>query len=184
MAPRVFLCDKGRRVIDRKGDALIGLERWLCFVLRAKDLHNYKLMKTILRLFLTAIISWLVGLTAIAASLYFRNGGADFTHQDLMGFGLLVIFVSGVLMVAVYAPGLLLLKRHRKGCKPRVLFPLVSGTILNLPIFLILALLIGRKMAASEALLFMFTFLLIGLLFGLGFVWSQADHRISQKQQL
>ena len=138
------------------------------------NLHTHKLMKVILKLFLTAVVSWLAGLTAIAASLYFRNGGADFTQQDLMGFGLLVVFLSAVLMVAVYVPGLFLLKRHRNGCQPRVLFPLVGGIILNLPVFLILAFLIGRKMAASEALLLMFTFLLIGVLFGVGFVWSQS----------
>lgn len=138
-------------------------------------------MKVILKLLLTAVVSWLAGLTLIGATLYFRNGGADFTPQDLMGFGFLVIFLSAVLMVAVYVPGLFLLKRYRKGCQPRVLFPLVGGIILNLPIFLILAFLIGRKMAASEALLFMFTFLIIGLLFGLGFVLSQNQQRIGDK---
>ena len=49
----------------------------------------------------------------------------------------------------------------------------MCGLALNLPVFAFLAFLIGRKMSAGEALLFMLTFMFIGFTFGLGFIWSQ-----------
>src|ERR671927_194997 len=44
--------------------------------------HQY--MK-LLKLLLNAIVAWILGIAAIAALLYFTNGGADFTVTDLTG---------------------------------------------------------------------------------------------------
>lgn len=123
-------------------------------------------MKKIAQLLLTIIAAWLGGLIVIFTLLYFMNGGADFTREDLMGFGVLFVVVSTLLMLGVYLPGLFWLRR--KSSKT-LFFPLFSGMILNLPIFILLGFLIGRKMSAAEALGFMLTFLVAGLVFGLGF---------------
>lgn len=126
-------------------------------------------MKTILKFVLNAVVAWLVGCLFITATLYFSNGGVDFTITDIMGFSVLSIIASGILMLAVYTPSLYWLKRRQGGINPRHRFPLLTGVICNVPVFIIFALLIDRKMVATEAFGFMLTFLIIGVSFGLGF---------------
>jgi len=127
----------------------------------------------IIKLLISALAAWLVGLVLVAVSLYLSNDGADFTLHDFMGFGFLLLPASALLMAFVYLPGLLWLRRKSLGGQARILLPLMCGLAFNLPVFGFLAFLIGRKMSATEALLFMLTFMFIGFAFGLGFIWSQ-----------
>ena len=136
----------------------------------------------LVKLFLNAVIAWVLGLAFIAATLYFTNGGADFTLTDLMGFGSLAIVASGLLMLFLYLPSLYWLKRRRGGLNPRILFPLLTGLICNVPLFIILLSLINTKMGLSEAIGFMITFLIIGSAFGLGFT-LQSDSNSSQRSE-
>ena len=130
----------------------------------------------LLKLLLSAIIAWILGLASIAAILYFSNGGADFTVTDLTGFGVMAIVTSALLMLVLYLPSLYWLKRRRAGVKPRKEFLLLTGIICNLPLFILLLTLINRKMSLSEALGFIATFLIIGSVFGLGFTLAQNEH--------
>ena len=123
----------------------------------------------VVKLFFSAVIAWSLGLVFICATLYFSNAGADFTITDVMGFGVLAIVVSSLLMLVLYLPGLYWLKRRRRGVKPRKDFILLTGFICNLPVFITLLFLINRKMVLSEALGFIATFLIIGSAFGLAF---------------
>ena len=123
----------------------------------------------LIKLFFNAVVAWVLGLAFIAATLNFTNGGVDFTTTDLMGFGVMATVVSGLLMLFLYLPSLYWLKRRRGGLNPRILFPLVTGLICNVPLFIILVSLINTKMVLSEAVGFMITFLIIGSAFGLGF---------------
>ena len=131
----------------------------------------------LIKLFLLALIAWALGVAFIAITLYFSNGGADFTVTDLMGFGVMAIVASGLLMLALYLPSLYWLKRRRGGVDQRISFMLLTGLVCNLPVFLTLVLLINRKMVLSEALGFIATFLIIGSVFGFGFtlVHRKAD---------
>ena len=123
----------------------------------------------LLKLFLTATVAWILGLAAIAATLYFTNGGADFTMIDLTGFGVMAILVSGLLMLVLYLPSLYWLKRRRGSVKPRLKFILLSGLLCNVPLIIFLLALVNRKMVLSEALGFIAMFLIIGSAFGFGF---------------
>jgi len=123
----------------------------------------------ILKLFLNAIVAWILGLASIAAILYFTNGGVDFTMTDLTGFGSMAIVVSGLLMLVLYLPSLYWLRRRRGGVEHRIHFVLLTGLLCNIPIIIFLLALINRKMVLSEALGFIATFLIIGSAFGLGF---------------
>jgi uncharacterized membrane-anchored protein YitT (DUF2179 family) len=58
------------------------------------------------------------------------------------------------------------------GCRPAALFPFASALIINLPVFLIGILAIGRTLAAAEAFAFIGAFVLMGTAFGLGFIWN------------
>ena len=130
-------------------------------------------MKTVLKFLLNAVVAWLIGCLFITATLYFSNAGADFTITDIMGFSVLSIIASGILMLAVYTPSLYWLKRRQGGVNPRHRFPLLTGVICNVPVFIMFALLIDRKMPATEAFGFMLTFLIIGVSFGFGFTLAQ-----------
>ena len=129
----------------------------------------------ILKLLLNAIVAWALGLVAIAAVLYFSNGGVDFTVTDLTGFGVMAVVVSGLLMLVLYLPGLYWLKRRRGGVTPRRDFLLLTGVLCNIPVILFLLALINRKMVLSEALGFIVTFLIIGTVFGFGFTLVQRE---------
>lgn len=129
----------------------------------------------IIKLILSAITAWALGLAFIAATLYFTNNGADFTATDLLGFGTLAVAASALLMLVLYLPSLYWLKRRRGGMKSRIGFVVLSGLVCNLPVFIILVSLINRKMVLAEALGFMATFLIIGSVFGLGFTWVQSE---------
>lgn len=128
----------------------------------------------IIKLLLSAVAAWAIGLAFIATTLYFTNDGSDFTTTDVMGFGTLAVAASGLLMLVLYLPSLYWLKRRRKGIKSRIEFLLLTGLLCNLPVFIILLSLINRKMVLTEALGFMATFAIIGAVFGLGFTWVQS----------
>ncbi len=124
----------------------------------------------IIRLIAAVISSWLSGLAVIALALYASNDGSDFTLTDISGFGVLFLIVSALLIVVFYLPALLWLENKTGAAQP-VWSPFLTGVVLNIPTFLVLAFLIGRRMVASEALWLMVTFLISGLVFGS--VWAQ-----------
>ena len=133
-----------------------------------------------LKLLFTALVAWALGLAFICATLYFTNGGADFTITDIMGFGVMAVVASGVLMLVLYLPSLYWLKRRRGGVEPRRDFILLTGFVCNLPLFITLIILINRKMSLSEALGFIATFLIIGVVFGYGFTVAHHQPSINQ----
>lgn len=85
------------------------------------------------------------------------------------------LMVSALLFSLAYAPALFWLRKRLGGCNPKLLFPLVSGVVLNVPVFLIEILAIGRTLAPSQSLASIAAFLLMGTVFGLGFVWKYRD---------
>jgi hypothetical protein len=127
-----------------------------------------------IRMLMTAIVAWVSGLVLVGAVLYFSNGGVDFSFTDIAGFGSIIIVGSAILMLLYYLPAMFWLRRKTSR---RLSFALAGGLILNLPTFILFYLLMGRKMVASEAILFMLTFLIMGAIFGLGFLWSQMSLR-------
>jgi hypothetical protein len=116
----------------------------------------------LVKLFFIALLAWALGIAFIATTLYLSNGGVDFTVTDLMGFGVMAVVASGLLMLVLYLPSLYWLK-------PRTSFMLLTGVVCNLPVFITLLLMVNRKMVPGEALGFIATFLIIGSVFGFGF---------------
>ena len=127
-----------------------------------------------IRMFVTAMVAWVSGLVLVGAVLYSFNDGVDFSFIDIAGFGGIIIVGSAILMLLYYLPAMFWLRRRTS--RPLV-FALAGGLILNIPTFILFYLLIGRKMVSSEAILFMLTFLIMGAIFGLGFLWSQMSLR-------
>ena len=113
------------------------------------------------------LVSWLFGLL-ILSSFYIADGqGVSVTVTAMI--------MAALLFSLAYAPSLFWLRQRMGGCKPELLFPLASAVVLNLPVFLIEILAIGRTLAPSDALACIVAFLLMGTVFGLGFVWNYQD---------
>jgi hypothetical protein len=116
-----------------------------------------------MKLLAISLVSWLLGLLLLLLTFSFNNS----TVTSLI--------MAALLFSLAYAPSLSWLRRRMGGCKPALLFPLASAVVLNLPVFLIEILAIGRTLAPAEALACIGAFLLMGTVFGLGFVWNYQD---------
>jgi len=116
-----------------------------------------------MKLISISLVSWLFGLLLLM-SLF-----------DISSATVSALIVAALLFSLAYAPSLFWLRRRMGGCRPALLFPLSSAIILNLPVFLIEVLAIGRTLAPAEALACIGAFLLMGTVFGLGFVWKYQD---------
>jgi len=116
-----------------------------------------------MKLVLMSLVSWLFGLL-ILSSFYVNGQGLSITVTSMI--------MAALLFSLAYAPSLFWLRQRMGGCKPALLFPLASAVVLNLPVFLIEFLAIGRTLAPADALACIVAFLLMGTVFGLGFVWN------------
>ena len=114
-----------------------------------------------MKLIAISLASWLLGPLLILSRF------TDITSATVTS-----LIVAALLFPLAYAPSLFWLRQRMGGCKPALLFPLASAVILNLPVFLIEILAVGRTLAPSEALACVVAFLLMGTVFGLGFVWN------------
>ena len=118
-----------------------------------------------------SLVSWLFGLLL----LLFTFSQQGLSAVDLNSTTITSLIMAALVFSLAYAPSLSWLRRRMGGCRPALLFPLASAIVLNLPVFLIEILAIGRTLAPSEALACIGAFLLMGTVFGLGFVWNYQD---------
>ena len=130
-----------------------------------------------MRLVAISIASWLLGLSVILLTFRIVEGD-NLSSADIKGATVMSLVVAALLFALAYAPSLFWLRKRLGGCKPAVVFPLASAFVLNLPVFLIGLLAIGRTLAPSEALAFIGAFILMGTAFGLGFVWNYQNRAI------
>jgi hypothetical protein len=115
-----------------------------------------------------SLVSWLFGLSLLLSKFFIFDGEALSATVTSMIMAALVFSLA-------YAPSLSWLRQRMGGCKPALLFPLASAVVLNTPVFLIEFLAIGRTLAPADALACIIAFLLMGTVFGLGFVWNYQD---------
>ena len=127
-----------------------------------------------MKLLSISLVSWLLGLLLLLAtfSLMSQQG---FNATDVNSATVTSLIMTALLFSLAYAPSLSWLRRRMGGCRPALLFPLASAVVLNIPVFLIEILAIGRTLAPAEALACIGAFLLMGTVFGLGFVWKYQD---------
>ena len=121
--------------------------------------------------------SWLLGLSAILLTFSVVEG-EHLSVADVKGVTVMSLIIAALLFSLAYAPSLFWLRRRLGGCKPAALFPLTSALLLNVPVFLIGILAIGRTLALTEAFAFIGAFVLMGAAFGLGFVWNYHSHGV------
>lgn len=124
-----------------------------------------------------SLVSWLLGLSAILLT-FFVVEGQNLSAADVKGATVMSLITAALIFSLAYAPWLFWLRRRLGGCKPAALFPLTSALLLNVPVILIGILAIGRTLAATEAFAFVGAFILMGAVFGLGFVWNYRDRSV------
>jgi uncharacterized membrane-anchored protein YitT (DUF2179 family) len=130
-----------------------------------------------MKLILISLASWLIGLAAILLT-FFVVEGESLSSADIKGAMISSLVIAALLFSLAYAPSLFWLRKRLGGCRPAVIFPFTSALVLNLPVFLIGILAIGRTLVASEAFALIGAFVLMGTAFGLGFVWNYQDRTI------
>ena len=123
-----------------------------------------------MKVVLISLVSWLCGLL-ILSTLYVGDGKEISVTVTSM-------IMAALLFSLAYAPSLFWLRQRMGGCKPALLFPLASAVVLNTPVFLIEFFAIGRTLAPADALACIVAFLLMGTVFGLGFVWNYQDKSV------
>jgi hypothetical protein len=127
-----------------------------------------------MKLLSISLCSWLFALLLIVTSFSFMRGSG----LDLSSATITSLILTALLFSLAYAPTLSWLRNRMGGCRPFLIFPLASAVVLNIPVFLIEILAIGRTLALSEAFACIGAFLLMGTIFGLGFVWNYQDTAI------
>jgi uncharacterized membrane-anchored protein YitT (DUF2179 family) len=130
-----------------------------------------------MKLLSISVASWLMGLSIILLA-FFVVEGVTISAADIKGATVISLVLSALIFSLAYAPALFWLRKRLGGCKPVALFPIASALIINLPVFLIGFLAIGRTLVATEAFAFIGAFLLMGTAFGLGFVWNYQDRTL------
>jgi hypothetical protein len=125
-----------------------------------------------MKLLSISIGSWLLCLLSILLT-FSTEGG-----KDLQGNTVSSLIIVSLLFSLAYAPSLSWLRKRMGGCRPPLVFLLASAVVINLPVFLIQILAIGRTLAPAEALACIGAFLLMGAVFGVGFVWNYQDRAL------
>ena len=127
-----------------------------------------------MKLLSISIGSWLLALLLLLFTFSILEG-QGLSQTDVRGATVLSLTISALVFSLAYAPSLFWLRKVMGGCRPAVLFPLASAIVLNIPVFLIEILAIGRTLQPTEAFACIGAFVLMGTVFGLGFVWNYQD---------
>jgi hypothetical protein len=130
-----------------------------------------------MKLLCLSLASWLVGLSVLLVTFAFVEG-SNLSFVDVKSVTVASLIIAALVFSLAYAPSLFWLKKRLGGCRPAIVFPLVSALILNLPVFLIGILAIGRTLVPAEAFAFIGAFVLMGTTFGLAFVWNYQNRDI------
>ena len=130
-----------------------------------------------MKLICISLGSWLIGLSSILF-VFVIVEGESFSAVELKTATITSLLIAALLFSLAYAPSLFWLRKRLGGCRPAALFPVASALVINLPVFLIGILAIGRTLAAAEAFAFIGAFVLMGTAFGLAFVWNYHNRDI------
>ena len=130
-----------------------------------------------MKLICISLGSWLIGLSAILFTFVVVEG-ESLRAADIKTATITSLAIAALLFSLAYAPSLFWLRKRLGGCRPAALFPVASALVINLPVFLIGILAIGRTLGPAEAFAFIGAFVLMGTAFGLAFVWSYQNRDI------
>jgi len=123
-----------------------------------------------------SIGSWIAGLVTLLMGAGLVGG---FSH--LSGATIASMIATALIFSLAYGPSLVWLKGRVETTERASIFLFTSSFALNLPVFLVSLLAIGRTLLAAEAYAVMISFATMGATFGFGFVLSsQRQKRIKE----
>jgi len=125
--------------------------------------------------------SWLLGLSVLLLT-FFAVEGETLGKAGIKSATITSLIIAALLFSLAYAPSLFWLRKRLGGCRPAAVFPFASALIINLPVFLIGILAIGRTLGTAEAFAFIGAFVLMGTAFGLAFVWNYQNGDIKSSR--
>jgi uncharacterized membrane-anchored protein YitT (DUF2179 family) len=125
--------------------------------------------------------SWLLGLLVLLLT-FFVVEGESLRKAGIKSATITSLIIAALLFSLAYAPSLFWLRKRLGGCRPAAVFPFASALIINLPVFLIGILAIGRTLGTAEAFAFIGAFVLMGTAFGLAFVWNYQNGDIKSSR--
>ena len=125
--------------------------------------------------------SWLLGLLVLLLT-FFAIEGESLRKAGFKSVTITSLIIAALLFSLAYAPSLFWLRKRLGGCRPAAVFPFASALIINLPVFLIGILAIGRTLGTAEAFAFIGAFVLMGTAFGLAFVWNYQNGDIKSSR--
>ena len=128
-----------------------------------------------MKLLALSIGSWLLGLSAILLT-FSVCGGRYFKHHKREGHDANVVDHHGARLLARLCSFFILAATPPGWVQATCRISPHFRIVINLPVILIGLLAIGRTLAVTEALASIGSFVLMGTVFGLGFVWNY-QHR-------
>src|SRR5687768_18538248 len=103
-----------------------------------------------MKLLSISLVSWLLGFLLLLTT-FSLSGAQDLSASNMNTATSTSLIVAALVFSLAYAPSLFWLRQRLGGCRPRLLFPLASAIVLNLPVFLIEIMAIGRTLALSRS---------------------------------
>ncbi len=130
-----------------------------------------------MKLISISLASWLLGLAAILMTFNVVEG-YSLSMSGVKGATILSLITTALVFSLAYAPSLFWLRQRLGGCRPAALFPVASALVLNAPVILIALFAIDRTLAVPEAFASIGAFILMGTVFGWGFVWNYKERAL------
>lgn len=130
-----------------------------------------------MKLISISLASWLLGLAAILMTFNVVEG-YSLSMSSVKSTTILSLITTALVFSLAYAPSLFWLRQRLGGCRPAALFPVASALVLNAPVILIALFAIDRTLAVPEAFASIGAFILMGTVFGWGFVWNYKERAL------
>lgn len=130
-----------------------------------------------MKLISISLASWLLGLAAILMTFNVVEG-YSLSMSGVKSTTILSLITTALVFSLAYAPSLFWLRQRLGGCRPAALFPVASALVLNAPVILIALFAIDRTLAVPEAFASIGAFILMGTVFGWGFVWNYKERAL------
>ena len=131
--------------------------------------------------FLSFLLSWLCGMLVILTTSFFSY--EEFSIIDITSFAILTFIGFLILLLAIYSPLLILLRKRIFITNLFIYYPITLICIANLPAYFLIWRYNGDLYGRSEAFLFTTSFITSAFVFGLCMAWKNKV-LISSKKRL
>ena len=119
---------------------------------------------------LSFLLSWLCGMLAILIAAFFSYD--QFSIIDITSFAVITFVGFLILFLLIYLPALKLMSKKISTGNQFLFFPLIFVLFANLPAYFLTWKNMGDLYGRSEAIFFVTSFIISGLVFGILMAWK------------